>query len=99
MVGETWINNTVPTTYAVKTLQRTNQELQEQSDALTKVSEIPAGQRATVQARLQNLQRIGSEMLESVKRGDRAKVAQAVNQIAVEEEAIRTLARSGYSKP
>ncbi len=99
MVGDTWVSNSVPTTYAVKTFQTAQQKLQQASDALTQASTIPALQRTTALEHLQNLQNITTEMLESVQRGDRSRVVQLVGQISAEEEAIKTLARSEDSKP
>jgi hypothetical protein len=99
MVSETWMSDAVPTAYALKTLQTAQRELKEESDALAQASTIPADQRATAQEHLENLNRISGEMSESMQRSDRARVAQAVNQISAEEEAIKALARSGGPKP
>lgn len=99
MVGETWVSDTVPTAYALKTLQTARLELQEESAALAQAAAIPTDQRATAQKHLDNLHNISGEMLESVQRGDRASVAQAVRQISAEEEAIKALTRGGDSMP
>jgi hypothetical protein len=99
MVCEAWLNGAVPTHYARRTLQTAQQKLQKEADTLEQSSSIPGDRLAKALEQLQNLEAMVDEMREAVQTGDRASLGQQINQLAAEEEALKTFTQSAGSQP
>jgi predicted nuclease with TOPRIM domain len=89
----------VPTSYAGRTLETIQQTLQEEADALEKLSSSTDERQAKALEQVQNLEATIDEMQAAVEAGDHAGMARQVNQLAVEEQTIKALAESLGGQP
>ena len=94
MVGDAWINGTVPTAYAKQTLEAAQQSLQEEMDTLAQGSTVPSDRRTKLLETLQSLEQTVGQMATAVEQEDRAALTQQMQQLSTEEQTIGTLAKN-----
>lgn len=97
LVGDSWLRDTIPTTYAKQTLQKTQQELQKETHTLAKVT--PERDRMKVSEQLQRLRHTVREMTVAVERKNRNMMNQQLQLLSSQEQALNALlgAKGGQS--
>ncbi|OKH58010.1 hypothetical protein NIES2130_16845 [Scytonema sp. HK-05] len=98
MVGDAWIRKAVPTNYAKQTLKTTQEQLQKETDNLSKLS-IPPNQQQSLLKPIQQLKYIVDQMSLAVEKKDRSAIATQIKQLSTQEQTIRRLAKSAGEKP
>lgn len=97
MVGDSWLRGTVPTVYAKQTLQTAQEELQKETSALAKAA--PVGDRTQVLAQLERLKYTLRQMAATVEQKDRSGLTQQVQQLALQEQALKRLVPTPGRQP
>ena len=98
MVGEALQNGKVPNAYAARTLEAAGQNLQEESRTLEKSSDIPAEGRANAQAQIARLQQIIGQLKTSVEGKDTALLSKEMEQLALEEQSLKSSLKGDSSQ-
>lgn len=93
MVGDAWIRGNVPKAYAKQTLEKTQEELKNETDTLSKLS-IESSQRDTVLEQLKRLENTVGQMSKAVEQKDQKLIAQQIQQLSLEEQMIDKLAKT-----
>nr|WP_322656442.1 hypothetical protein [Dendronalium sp. ChiSLP03b] len=89
-VGDAWIRKAVPTSYVKQTLVKTQEELKTETETLSKLS-IPTANRSAIFKSLQQLQDTVSQMSKAVEKKNYQAVAQQIQQLSHQEQAIAKL--------
>jgi hypothetical protein len=99
MVSEEWARQAVPNAYAKQTLQVAREELQTAVATLKQLqlSGASAQQRATLLRHVQRINQLLGQMSKVVEQEKRDAMAPLRRQLATEEKAINTLAKSAQS--
>lgn len=92
MVGDSWLRGAVPTFYAKQTLQTAQEELQKETTTLTKVA--PVQDRTKVINQLQRIENAIGQMVTAVEQKDRSAMAQKIQQLSTQEQAIKRLVQT-----
>ena len=99
MVCEAWLNGAVPTPYARRTLETARQALSEQRGTLAQSPPITGDSLSQAQEHLQNLEATVAAMHEAVQTGDRAGLGRLINQLAAEEQTLKTFTQNAGGQP
>jgi hypothetical protein len=98
MVGESLMGGKLPDTYAKRTIETARQTLQEESATLGKSSDIRAEQRQGAQQQIDRLQQIIAQMKTAIESRDRGALSQLVEQVAVEDQTIKSSSKGDSSQ-
>ncbi|MFN2599415.1 MAG: hypothetical protein ABR563_19775 [Pyrinomonadaceae bacterium] len=93
LLGEAWLERSVPSRYAQQTLHEARQTLQEEAQTIQQSSSIPADARAALIGHAQQLDRLAGGLSEEVQTGDPTDTPQVLTQVAQEQQALADLAR------
>lgn len=99
MAGEAWLGGAVPTHYAERTIETAKETLLDTRETLEQLSSIPRDQRAKAREHLQNLTAKIEEMRTAIRSGDRARVRQQLQQLAVQKQAFMTFMENAGPQP
>lgn len=91
LVGDAWMQGSVPTPYAKKTLQAAEQDLQKQAEMLQK--KAPTQQQMMLLEHLQRSKQIMNQMSSAIEQKDRTQMMQLIQQISTEEQTLNPLAK------
>jgi hypothetical protein len=97
MVGDTWVQGSVPSAYARQTLQTAQTELQNESKTLAKVA--PVGQRASALSTLHQLDQTVGQMAAIAAQHDKAAMSSHLEQLSIQEKAINQLIAASGEQP
>jgi len=92
MVGEAWRKGNVPTPYAKTTLQKAQKELHKEADTLEK--KASGKEQEILLKHLQNLDQLISQISKAVEQKDYNAIAQPLQELATEEQAVSALAKA-----
>ena len=92
MVGDAWLNQTVPAVFAKRTLQSAQEGLQQEADTLTHIPDIPAQQRTMLLQPLQQSEHIVAHMLTAIEQDNHAMMTQQLQNLSTNQQTIKTLA-------
>ncbi len=98
MVGDLWTHGDVPTTYAKQTLEKTQEELKNETDTLSKLS-IEPSQHSTVLEHLKSLEDTVSQMSKAVEQKDAQAMTQQIQQLSTQEQTIDKLVKTAGGQP
>ncbi|WP_315789288.1 hypothetical protein [Fischerella sp. JS2] len=98
MVADAWQRHAVPTSYAKDTLQKTQKELQKETDTLLNLSIVPS-QRHTALEQLQQLQKTIDKISILIEQKNRNAIATQIKQLSATEQKIHQLAQATGEAP
>lgn len=93
LLGEAWLERSVPSRYAQQTLHEARQALQEEAQTIQQSSSIPPDARAALVGHAQQLDRLAGGLWEEVQTGDPTNTPQSLAQLAQEQQALNDLSR------
>lgn len=93
LVGDSWTQGNVPEAYAKQTLEKTQEELKNETDTLSKLS-IESSQRDTLLDQLKRLENTVGQMSKAVAQKDQKAIAQQIQQLSLEEQMLDKLAKT-----
>jgi hypothetical protein len=99
MTGEAWLNGAVPTRYARRTMQTAQQALSEEKRMLEQSPSITGDRLSKALEQLQQLEATVEEMQAAVQTGDRARLGQQLNQLATQEQTLKTFTQNAGGQP
>ena len=99
MVSEAWLGGAVPTRYARRTLQTAQQTLSEQRHTLEQSPSITGDSLSKALSHLQHLEATVEAMHEAVRTGDRASLSRLLDQLATEEQTLKTFTQAAGGQP
>jgi len=94
MVAEAWTKGEVPHAYARRTLETAQESLQEASDALKEAEGIPAGRKSQADEQIGNLRQTVRRMQTAAEGGDKESLAQSLDQLDGQKQALEAFAKS-----
>lgn len=92
MVGDAWLHDDVPTSYAKHTLSQAQEKLQKEAEKLAKIDATQ--KHPQVLQQLKQLEDTVAQMSKAVERNDRAVVSQQMQQLSTEAQSMDKLAHS-----
>jgi Asp-tRNA(Asn)/Glu-tRNA(Gln) amidotransferase C subunit len=92
-VGDAWTRGDVPTPYVKETLEKTQQELKNETDTLSKLS-IEPSQRATVLEQLKRFEDTVGQMSKVVEQKNPQAMTQQIQQLSIQEQTLDKLAKT-----
>lgn len=88
-VAEAWTHHSVPTVYATQTLQKSQEELQQNIDSLTQLN--GAKQFPSLPGQLRQIQQTVHQLSETISHDDPAAVDQQIQQLSQQEQKLRAI--------
>jgi hypothetical protein len=98
LLGEAWLERSVPGRYAQKTLDEARQTLQDESQTIQQSSSMPADARASLVEHAQKLDKLAGTLREEVQTGDPSLTRQALDEVAQEQQTLEGLARGAGAR-
>lgn len=97
MVGDEWLKASVPTAYTRQTLQTTQEEFHKEVETIAKVA--PAQNQTAVQKQLQGIEQTLGQITKAVEQSDRPMLAQHLQQLSTQEQALDRLINATSDQP
>ena len=99
MVGEAWLRGAVPTRYARRTLQTAQEMLAEERSALGQLAPRAGDRLAQTLQHLQKLETTVERMRRTVETGDRARLCQQIEDLATQEQTLKSFIQHAGGQP
>jgi len=94
MAGEAWAEGDVPDAYARRTLETAQENLQETAETLKTTEEIPANQKSQAEEQINSLRQTLNRMQAAVESDDKQSLAQSLDQLNEQKQALEAFAKS-----